>query len=128
MEWLLLPLKRYADFSGRSRRKEYWMFVLAQLLVYLPLVVLLIVGAAQSEQNDPSLLVIVSCVLIFLLTLALLVPSIAVAVRRFHDQGKSGWLYLLSLIPWVGGLLLIVFMCIEGTAGANAYGPDPKQN
>jgi uncharacterized membrane protein YhaH (DUF805 family) len=64
--------------------------------------------------------------LLVLWWLGTLIPSIAVAVRRFHDQNQSGWLYLLCLIPYVGGIVLLVFMCLDGTPGPNRFGPDPK--
>ncbi|HBK47248.1 MAG TPA: DUF805 domain-containing protein [Xanthomonadaceae bacterium] len=127
MEWMLMPLKRYADFSGRSRRKEYWMFALLQLVIYGVLGVFLGIGAAMSRQDSPGALLILAVVLMVLVALALVVPSIAVAVRRFHDQDKSGWFYLLALIPYVGGLIVLIFMFFEGTQGPNQYGPDPKQ-
>ena len=115
MEWMLMPLKRYADFSGRSRRKEYWMFVLFVVIVY---VVLALLGWALGETAATALLGIFA--------LGILIPSIAVQVRRFHDQGKSGWFVLLGFIPLVGGLIVLVFMCLEGDQGPNEYGPDPK--
>ncbi len=103
MEYMLMPLKRYADFSGRSRRMEYWMFVLFVTLVFIG-------GIA----------------FLGIFYLAILVPMLAVQVRRFHDQDKSGWMVLLNFIPYVGGLVVFVFMCMEGTRGPNQYGPDPK--
>ena len=115
MEWMLMPLKRYADFSGRSRRKEYWMFVLFVVIVY---VVLALLGSALGATAATALLGIFA--------LGILIPSIAVQVRRFHDQGKSGWFVLLGFIPLVGGLIVLVFMCLEGDQGPNEYGPDPK--
>jgi len=128
MEWMLLPIKRYADFSGRSRRTEYWMFVLLTLLINVVLGGLLLVSAfAGSTDEGPGpgfFLVLTAWVLVML---ALLVPSIAVQVRRFHDQGRSGWFWLFNLIPSVGALIVLVFMCLEGERGNNMYGPDPKQ-
>ncbi len=127
MEWMLMPLQRYADFSGRSRRKEYWMFTLAQAIVYLVLGVLIGIGAAMGDGNSLGPIGYLGLGLMVLVALALVVPNIAVSVRRFHDQGKSGWFYLLGLIPYAGGLILLIFMCLPGTEGDNPYGPDPKQ-
>jgi len=128
MEWMLLPIKRYADFSGRSRRKEYWMFVLFTVLLSIAIGVLAGIGAAVGASEDgPGPGFWLAIVLAVLVSLALLVPSIAVQVRRFHDQGRSGWFWLFNLIPYVGGLVVLVFMCLEGEQGDNAYGPDPKQ-
>ena len=115
MEWMLMPLKRYAEFSGRSRRKEYWMFYLLIIIVY---VVLAILGSLVGES--------VGGILIGIFALGIIIPAIAVQVRRFHDQDKSGWFVLLGLIPLVGGIIVLVFMCLEGTRGPNQYGPDPK--
>ena len=127
MEWMLMPLKRYFDFEGRSRRKEYWMFVLLYTLLMIAAFVVL--GFGLSTSGDNSELNSVSKLglsLLGLIVLIFLVPSIAVQVRRFHDQDKSGWLVLLNLIPSLGGLIVLVFMCLEGTPGENRFGPDPK--
>jgi uncharacterized membrane protein YhaH (DUF805 family) len=131
MEWMLMPLRRYADFKGRSRRKEYWMFALGLLIVYLALGMLVAVGAASTpmgmEQGMAwSPVAMLGMGLIFLLAFAVIIPAIAVQVRRFHDQDKSGWFVLLNLVPYVGGIIVLVFMCLEGTKGDNRYGPDPK--
>jgi uncharacterized membrane protein YhaH (DUF805 family) len=129
MEWMLMPLRRYADFEGRSRRKEYWMFYLLNLIVILGLVLIfgafiLAIDAAGGNDNDASVLLMIGIGIYVLYALAVFIPSIAVSVRRFHDQDKSGWMYLLTLIPYVGPVVLIVFMCIEGTKGPNRFGPD----
>ncbi len=119
MEWMLLPLRRYADFSGRSRRKEYWMFVLG---VFLAAIVTSFLDAMLGMRGmvfgfyGP---------LTVLLMLGVFIPALACQVRRFHDQDKSGWFVLLALIPFVGGLIVLVFMCLPGTPGPNQYGPDP---
>lgn len=120
MEWMLLPLKRYADFSGRSRRKEYWMFVLG---VFIAVILLSIV---EGIVGLSGMVGGVYGPLTTIFFLGILVPSIAVQIRRFHDQDKSGWFVLLSLIPFIGGLIVLVFMCLEGTKGPNRFGPDPK--
>ena len=127
MEWMLMPLKRYADFSGRSRRKEYWMFALLMVIVNLLLYTVIGGAALGSSDNDAGLAAFGSAVIAaMILGLIFLIPSIAVAVRRFHDQDKSGWFVLLGLIPYLGWLILIVFMCLDGTRGPNRFGPDPK--
>lgn len=111
--------KRYFDFQTRSSRSEYWWVVL-----YLILLVIVCGGGigALSGGAEPSDLVMGIGGLAYL---AHIIPIIAVAVRRFHDQDKSGWFYLLSFIPLVGGIIMIVFMCIGGTPGPNRFGPDP---
>jgi len=121
MEYMLMPIRRYADFQGRSRRKEYWMFVLFQLIVLLVLGVLFAMFEGVSMVLAESILwlgVLAYLGLFFL-------PSIAVQVRRFHDQDKSGWFLLLGLVPYVGSLIMLFFMVQPGTAGPNRFGPDP---
>lgn len=134
MEWMLLPLKRYAEFGGRSRRKEYWLFMLAVVIFYFVfsfLIGLLFgAGAAADGQAVNTGLMgggLLVTGLFVLVVLALLVPSIAVQVRRFHDQEKSGLLVLLNFVPIVGGIIVLVFMCLPGTVGPNRYGPDPLE-
>jgi uncharacterized membrane protein YhaH (DUF805 family) len=126
MEYMIMPLKRYADFSGRSRRKEYWMFVLFQILLLVPMMLLFIAfGGPGEDPSDPfGSIVLLGLLLVY--ALVFLIPGIAVQVRRFHDQDKSGWFILLGFIPYVGSLILFVFMCLEGTRGPNRFGPDPK--
>ncbi|MBL8260841.1 MAG: DUF805 domain-containing protein [Xanthomonadaceae bacterium] len=125
MEWMLMPLKRYADFNGRSRRKEYWMFTLLTFIVYMVLYALMIMGT-DFQNGGLSALGMLAAGLLGIFGLGVLVPSIAVTVRRFHDQDKSGWFVLLAFIPFLGGLILLVFMCLEGTRGSNRFGDDPK--
>lgn len=125
MDWMLMPLKRYADFNGRSRRKEYWMFTLFTFIVYAVLYALMFMGMDYTT-GKPGGLGMLAMGLLAIFALGVLVPSIAVAVRRFHDQDKSGWFVLLAFIPFIGGLILLVFMCLEGTRGPNRFGEDPK--
>ncbi len=126
MEWMLMPLKRYAEFSGRSQRKEYWMFTLFMVLV----IAALMFGAALlggfDDTGDTSIGGAIFLLLLIGFVLVTAIPSIAVTVRRLHDQDKSGWFYLISFVPYVGGIIMFVFMCIDGTHGSNRFGPDPK--
>lgn len=115
MEWYLKVLKNYVGFQGRARRKEYWMFILFNVLASL---VLSIVGGIISQT--------LGLILTYGYMLAVLLPSLAVAVRRLHDTGKSGWFVLLSLIPVVGSIILLVFLVQEGQSADNQYGSDPK--
>ncbi|APY07752.1 hypothetical protein BWZ20_05330 [Winogradskyella sp. J14-2] len=120
MEWYLTVVKEnYANFSGRARRKEYWMFTLINTLIIFGL------GIFTSLLADTTA-VFIPAVTLGLYILAMFIPNLAVTVRRFHDTGKSGWYYLLSLIPYVGGLILIIMMAQNGDNGTNKYGPDPK--
>jgi uncharacterized membrane protein YhaH (DUF805 family) len=132
MDWMLMPLRRYADFSGRSRRKEYWMFTLFILLVYAVLGTLIAMGGVFSSMGDPGatpqigMLGWIGIGLLGIFALGIFIPALAVIVRRLHDQDKSGWFILLQFIPYIGGIVLLVFMCIDGTKGENRFGPDPK--
>ena len=120
MEWYLKVLRQYADFEGRARRQEYWMFVLFNLIIIV--VLAFVLGFIEGMVNSDGIIMIP----LFIYYIGILLPSIAVAVRRLHDQNKSGWYYLVSLIPFVGGIWLLVLLATEGDAGPNQYGPDPK--
>lgn len=113
---------KYADFNGRARRAEFWGFAAVYLALFFPLY---LVGSIFSATESAAGLGVVFLVLAWLLSLALLVPGIAVSVRRLHDRDMSGWFYLLGFVP-LGGLVLFVFFCLEGTLGANRFGPDPR--
>ena len=119
MNWFLLALKKYAVFSGRSQRSEYWFFVLFYLIIYIVLAVLdALLGTIQSGTQVGLLSGVFS--------LAMIVPSIAVAARRLHDTDRSGWWQLLVLIPLIGVIVLIVFLAQDTKPGENKYGPSPK--
>lgn len=111
MEYFLSALKKYADFSGRARRKEYWMFILFYFIIYITLAIV------------DSLIGTMFLALIFVL--AMLVPSISIAARRLHDTGRTGWWQLISLIPLIGAIVLIVFL-VQDSHEENQYGPNPK--
>ena len=112
MNYFIEALKKYAVFSGRARRKEYWMFILFAGIAYLAL---LGIGYAID---------MVWIGIIFYL--AILLPALGVAVRRLHDTGRSGWWILFGLVPLVGGITLLVFYCLDGDQGENKYGHNPK--
>ena len=119
-----MPLRRYADFSGRSRRKEYWMFMLGYIIAGAIIGFLYAMVGGMSEEPSGAAMAVLGIGVI--LALALIIPSLAVQVRRFHDQDKSGWFVLLGFIPYLGGIIVLVFMCLPGTVGPNRFGPDPK--
>ncbi len=121
MEWYLMVWKRYAQFSGRSRRKELWMFMLFNFIIGTALYVGGIVAADQSSSLSSLLFE-----LYFIYVLAALVPGLAVGARRLHDIGKSGWWQLIAFVPLVGTIILIVFWVMDGQPGDNQYGPNPK--
>ena len=114
---------KYADFSGRARRSEYWYFVLFNILV---LIGLAMVGGALAA-NGNRILSRLGFIPYMIFALAMIIPSLAVAVRRLHDTGKSGWMYLISFIPVIGSIILLVFFCTEGTPGTNKWGKNPKE-
>ncbi|MEN1785366.1 MAG: DUF805 domain-containing protein [Bacteroidota bacterium] len=120
MNWYLKVLKQYADFKGRARRKEYWMFTLFNIIIF---VVLFFMAGTLSSVIASEDLILIPVVLYFFF---MLIPLLAVTVRRLHDQNKSGWFYCVSFIPFIGRIWLLILMCTEGTAGPNQYGPDPK--
>lgn len=120
MNWYLLVLKKYADFSGRSRRKEYWMFILFHIVFIVAATVLDSLLGLSFEGLGFGVIYI-------FYALAVLIPGLAACVRRLHDIGKSGWMILISLIPIVGGIWLLVLLATEGQPSTNEYGPSPKQ-
>lgn len=129
MNWMILPYRRYADFSGRSRRREYWMFALFYVLVMI--VLNAVFGTNEVERGNGafvygSRLVGAGGWISGLLWLVSIVPGLAVTIRRLHDQDRSGWLLLLWLIPFLGWFAILVLMCLDGTRGPNRFGPDPK--
>jgi uncharacterized membrane protein YhaH (DUF805 family) len=112
-DWYLKCVKgHYADFEGRARRTEYWMFVLVSLIIAI---VIGIVGSIIHLR-----------VLGTLYGLAVLLPTLAVGARRLHDTGRSGWWLLIYLLPLIGWIWLIVLLAMGGDQGSNQYGADPK--
>jgi uncharacterized membrane protein YhaH (DUF805 family) len=113
MDWYLSVLKKYTQFSGRSRRKEYWMFSLISFLFIIAL------GLIEGLLGiDGFLRAIYS--------LAVLVPSLAVVVRRLHDTNRNGWWFLIGLVPIVGIFVLLYFLVQDSQAESNQYGENPK--
>jgi uncharacterized membrane protein YhaH (DUF805 family) len=112
MNWYLEVLKKYVEFDGRARRTEYWMFALVNFIVSLVLAFLLgrVLGGVIPA----------------LYSLAVLLPSIAVTIRRLHDTGRTGWWWLIVFVPVIGWIVLLIFMVLDSDAGENQYGPSPK--
>ena len=120
MNWYLKVLKQYADFSGRARRKEYWMFVLLNIIFAIVAMILdNILGIAPELIGAGPLY--------GLYILAMIIPSLAVAVRRLHDIGKSCWMFLIAFIPLIGGIWLFVLLVTDSKPGDNQYGQNPKE-
>ncbi|TVP86418.1 MAG: DUF805 domain-containing protein [Alkalicoccus sp.] len=113
MEWYLKVLQNFGDFQSRARRKEYWMFVLVNFLILMVLSILeTLIGLPAAISSLYSLVV--------------LIPGIAVAVRRMHDTNKSGWWVLILLVPFIGWIIFLIFAVQDSEAGANRFGPNPK--
>ena len=112
MQWYLAALKKYATFEGRARRREYWFFILFLILIGIGL------GVVEGLLGTGG-------IVMGLFMLAMLVPNIAVTIRRLHDSDHSGWWFLAYFVP-ILNLVPFVFMFFNGTAGANRFGPDPK--
>ena len=130
MDYMLMPFMRYFDFAGRSRRKEYWMFFVLNLIIITVMTTVLFglgfsMDPYAASSGGPVTWLIFAVMGLY--SLIVLIPSIAVQVRRFHDQDKSGWFVLINFVPYIGGLIVLVFMLLEGTRGPNKYGPDPKE-
>lgn len=121
MKWYLKVVRdNYANFSGRARRQEYWMFVLFNMIFAF---LIAFVGGLLGEMfNAPEL----GMVLYVIYLLAIIIPSIAVLVRRLHDIGKSGAWFFISFVPFIGGIWLLILMCTEGERIENQYGVDQK--
>jgi uncharacterized membrane protein YhaH (DUF805 family) len=119
MNWYLKVLKNYAVFSGRARRKEYWMFVLFNIIFCIIATILDRILGTAAEGVGYGLIYV-------LYSLAVLIPSLAVAVRRLHDIGKSGWMILIALIPIIGGIWLLVLFLLDSESGDNRFGAYPK--
>lgn len=123
MEWYLKVVRdNYANFEGRARRKEYWMFTLVNICIVFALYIPFIIGAVAENET----IMFIGIGLLILYVLATFLPSLGVVVRRLHDQDKSGWFYLVAFIPFIGGIWMLILMVTEGTSGPNQYGEDPK--
>jgi len=111
MNYFIRALKKFADFSGRDSRKEYWMFFLFYLLFYIGFVVIDVILGTQ--------------LLSIIFSLVLLIPSLSIGARRLHDTSRSGWWQLIAIIPILGIIILIIFL-VQDSHGANDYGVSPK--
>ena len=117
MDWYLKVIKNYVGFTGRARRKEYWMYCLFYIIIAIGIGIVERVLGLNTALGGP---------LSSLYSLALLLPSIAVSIRRLHDTSRSGWWCLINFIPILGWLVFLFFMVQDSHSGQNAYGPNPK--
>lgn len=126
--WKKVVFENFANFNGRARRKEYWSFQLVNVLLLIVPYILLITSLFNAEQTGGLGIVgIIGCIFFIGFALLTFIPSLAVLVRRLHDTNRSGWNFLMGLIPFVGGLILLYFYFTDGTQGRNNYGEDPKR-
>ena len=128
MQWYLKVVRdNYTNFSGRARRKEYWMFVLFNTIATILAMVADVLLGLDFKVGSGYYAVSLGYGWIYLIyMLAVFLPSLAVVVRRLHDVGKSGWFMLITIIPLVGAIWFLVLMCTDGDKEDNAYGPSPK--
>jgi uncharacterized membrane protein YhaH (DUF805 family) len=120
MDWYLMALQKYAVFTGRAQRKEYWLFYLFNVIFTLALAILDVLLGTFDRVSGIG-------VFSGLYSVAVLIPTLAVSVRRLHDTNRSGWWFLVVLVPLVGGIAFFVFMVLDGNPGPNQFGPDPKK-
>ena len=128
MDWYLKVVRdNYANFSGRARRKEYWMFLLFNIIFSIVAGIADNILGTDFTIGEGSYSVSMGYGWIYLIyILAVIIPGWAVSVRRLHDVGKSGWFMLITLIPLIGAIWIIILMCTDGNKTENTYGPSPK--
>ena len=119
MDWYLMAWQKYFDFSGRSRRKEYWIFGLFNLGIGVALLGADLLAGSHGKMAGMGMLG-------GLYSLATLIPNLSITVRRLHDTGRSGWWFFILLVPLIGAIVLLVFMLLDSKEGSNDYGPNPK--
>ncbi|MEW4218440.1 DUF805 domain-containing protein [Rossellomorea marisflavi] len=124
MSWFIKGLKQYADFSGRARREEYWMFTLFSIIFGFVFYSVILISLIIESMG----LGVFGILLAGIYYLAIFIPSLAVTVRRLHDMGRSGWWYFISFVPFAGGIILIVFCCLDSENGNNQWGSNPKNS
>lgn len=117
-------MKQYADFSGRARRQEFWMYMLFYSIFGIILYGVAVIGMAMQSEG----IILLGMGIYILYALALLLPTLAITVRRLHDTGRSGFWYFIGFVPLVGGIILLVFCCLDSENGNNQWGSNPKNS
>jgi len=126
MEFYRQALRQYSDFSGRATREQYWMFQLINILIMIvPLVLFMTSLGGLEAGGDMSMISKIALGILVLYSLFIFIPSLAISIRRLHDSGKSGWFYLIGLIPF-GSIVLLVFFCLDSERITNKWGPSTK--
>lgn len=123
MKWYIKVLQQYADFEGRARRKEYWMFTLVNFLIIMGLQTLLFMVAGMNPESALGFFLSGT---VGLYALGVFIPGIAVTVRRLHDTNRSGWWIFIGFLPIIGAIILLVFLVQDSQPGTNQYGENPK--
>ena len=129
MNWYLKGLKNYTNFTGRARRKEYWMFLLFHYLIMV--ILFFIIGFTSEEFSDIKEINMISIICVFLLVIYILgtiLPLLAITARRLHDTDKSAWWYLICIIPYIGRFIILIFTCMDSYGGTNKWGVNPKKD
>ena len=129
IDWVLEVFSKYAVFDGRARRKEYWYWYLFNFLISIFFVVISFVITppyGTDTDNGIGWFGIFIYVLVIIYSLGVFIPNLAVTVRRLHDTNRSGWWYFISLIPFIGGIIFLIYLIEDSTPGDNQYGPNPK--
>ena len=127
MDMMLLPYRRYADFKGRSRRSEYWMFRLFAIgALALVTVLMSVLSPGFFGDSEVTLVGAIAASVLGIGVIASMVPAIALSVRRLHDIDRTGWWLLIVIIPYLGSFALFILSLLDGTAGPNRFGEDPK--
>ena len=119
MSWFIVAVKKYAVFEGRARRKEYWYFILFYTIFAVAVGFVDVLTLTQIPEFAIGFLSIVYC-------LAMVLPTLAVSVRRLHDSGRCGWWWWINFVPGVGTIVFLVFMVLDSQPQDNRYGPNPK--
>ena len=131
MKWFVKCIKNYANFSGRARRMEYWMFYLISQIIGLIIIIPYMITFFSAfdftaATFSPSGAYWFFFILLMLYSLFLFLPSLAVSIRRLHDTGRSGVWFFINFVPFIGTIWFIVLLVLPGDAGDNRFGPDPK--
>lgn len=124
MHWVLRPWRHFFDFSGRAPRREYWLFQVQLLVVYLGI---MFSAGMLSELFPSGMTDAIAAAALIPALLFYFIASLSSGVRRIHDHDKTGWLFLLSFVPLIGWIFLLIMALTPGTAGDNGYGRDPRE-
>jgi uncharacterized membrane protein YhaH (DUF805 family) len=126
IDWVLEVFSKYATFDGRARRKEYWYWYLFNFIVSIFISVVSLVINGTETDNGIGWFGLFINIVVIIYSLGVFIPNLAVTVRRLHDTNRSGWWYFISMVPFIGGIILFIYLIEDSTPGDNQYGPNPK--